>query len=69
MASPHVAGLAALIWSYNPGYTYSDVVNSVKNGGESITALAGRTTTGRAANAMGSLRFINPPSGVAAVIQ
>lgn len=69
MASPHVAGLAALIWSYNPGYTYSDVVNSVKNGGESIAALTGRTTTGRAANAMGSLRFINPPSGVAAAIQ
>ncbi len=69
MASPHVAGLAALIWAYNPGYTYSDVANSVKNGGESIVALAGRTTTGRAANAMGSLRYINPPSGVAAVIQ
>ncbi|MCR4300995.1 MAG: S8 family serine peptidase [Sulfuricaulis sp.] len=69
MASPHVAGLAALIWSYNPGYTDSDVVNSVKNGGESIAALAGRTTTGRAANAMGSLRFINPPSGLAASIQ
>lgn len=69
MASPHVAGLAALIWSYNPGYTYSDVVNSVNNGGESIAALAGRTTTGRAANAMGSLRYINPPSGVAAAIR
>ncbi|MDH3562307.1 MAG: S8 family serine peptidase [Gammaproteobacteria bacterium] len=69
MASPHVAGLAALIWSYNPSYTYPDVVNSVKNGGEPIAALSGITTTGRAVNAMGSLRYINPPSGVAAVIQ
>lgn len=69
MASPHVAGLAALIWSYNPGYTYNDVVSSVKNGGDAIPALAGITTTGRAVDAMGSLRYINPPSGVAAVVQ
>lgn len=68
MATPYVAGVAALIWARNPDYTYGDVVNSVKNGGEAVAALAGRTTTGRAVNAMGSLRYINPPSGVAAVI-
>jgi len=69
MASPHVAGLAALIWAYNPNYTYADVVSSIKNGGDAIPALAGITTTGRAVDAMGSLRYINPPSGVAAVVQ
>lgn len=69
MASPHVAGLAALIWAYNPNYTYADVVSSIKNGGDAIPALAGITTTGRAVDAMGSLRHINPPTGAIAVVQ
>lgn len=69
MASPHVAGLAALIWAYSPAYTYSDVVSAIKNGGEQVPALVGRTTTGRAVNAMGSLRFISPPAGIAASLR
>jgi subtilisin family serine protease len=64
MAAPHVTGLAALIWAYNPDYTYLDVANSIKNGGDFRTSLAGRTTTGRAVNAMGSLRYIHAPEGV-----
>jgi len=68
MATPHVSGIAAMVWAYNPNYTYADVVNSVKLGGDSVAALQGNTVTGRAADANGSLRFINPPSGVSAVI-
>ena len=69
MASPHVAGLTAMVWTYNPSYTYTHVVNSIKNGGEAATALAGKTTSGKAANAMGSLAYINPPTGVSASVQ
>jgi subtilisin family serine protease len=68
MASPHVAGIAAMIKAYNPSYTYVDLVNSVKNGGESAASLNNMTTTGRAANAMGSLRYINPPASLVASV-
>lgn len=68
MASPHVAGLAALIRAYNPDYTYSDVVASIKQGGVPVAALGGVTTTGRAAHAMGSLAYIRPPSGLRAAM-
>lgn len=69
MATPHVAGLAAMVWSYNPAYTYTQVVSAIKNGGEVATALAGKTTTGKAVNAMGSLAYINPPTGLSASVQ
>ncbi len=69
MASPHVAGLAAMVMAYNPDYTYLDVISSIKNGGTPVAALAGRTTTGKAVNAMGSLAYINPPTGVTAVVR
>ena len=69
MAAPHVAGLAALIWAYNPDYSYLDVASSIKNGGKSLSALAGLTTTGKAVNAMGSLKFINQPTGVTLRLQ
>jgi subtilisin family serine protease len=69
MASPHVAGLAAMLMAYNPNYTYQDVVSAIKSGGVALASLSGKTTTGRAINAMGSLAYINAPTGVAAVKQ
>jgi thermitase len=69
MASPHVAGIAALVRAYNPDYTYRDTVAALKNGGEARSLLAGKTTSGKAANAMGSLSYINPPTGLTAIVQ
>ena len=66
MASPHVAGIAALVRAYNPQYTYLDTVNAILEGGEATPALTATTTTGKAANAMGSLAFISTPTGVSA---
>ncbi|EPG73282.1 peptidase, S8/S53 family [Leptospira fainei serovar Hurstbridge str. BUT 6] len=69
MASPHVAGIAALVRAYNPNYTYSDTVNAILYGGVTNSSLQGKTKTGNAANAYGSLKYINAPSGITATVQ
>ena len=69
MSSPHVAGIAAMVRAFNPNYSYVETVEAIKNGGESIAALSGITTTGRAANAMGALAYITQPTGLTAVVQ
>ena len=68
MATPEVAGVAALVWAHNPLYNYTDVVAAIKNGGRPVSALSGKTTTGKAVDAMGSLAYINPPTGIAVVV-
>jgi subtilisin family serine protease len=68
MATPHVAGLAAMIFAYNPNYTYADVIAAIKNG-VSLPALSGKTKTGKAVNAMNALSYIQAPTGVSAVAQ
>lgn len=69
MASPEVAGLAAMLRAYNPQYTYADTVSAIKNGGRSVAALSGKTTSGKAIDVMSTLSYINPPAGLSATIQ
>lgn len=69
MATPHVTGIAAMIRAYNPDFTYSDTVAAIKQGGEYLGALDGNTSTSNAVNAMGSLSYINPPTGVTTVVE
>jgi subtilisin family serine protease len=69
MAAPQVAGLAAMLRAFNPQYTYADTVSAIRNGGRSADALAGITATGNAADAMPSLAYINPPTGLTATMQ
>ena len=69
MASPMVAGLAAMLRAYNPGYSFADVVGSIKNAGRSTASLAGVTSTGKAVDATASLAYINPPSGLSATVK
>ncbi len=69
MATPEVAGLAAMLRAYNPQYTYADTVNAIKSAGRSVPALAAKTTTGRAVDVMSSLAFINRPTGLTATVQ
>ena len=66
MATPHAAGLAALIWAYQPSFTYSDVAGSLIWGGDSIPALQGKTVTGKAIDAYGSLLYVNRVRNVTA---
>ncbi len=69
MASPNVAGLAAMIKAYNPNYSYEEVIESIKSGGDDLSALDGKTTTGKAVDAYGSLKCITKPTGLTATVQ
>ncbi|MEJ2061441.1 MAG: S8 family serine peptidase, partial [Gammaproteobacteria bacterium] len=69
MATPFVSGIAAMLFAYNPNDDYHDVVNAILHGGTTVSALSGITTTGKAVNAMGSLAYISPPTGVTATVQ
>lgn len=68
MATPHTAGVAAMLLAFNPGFTYSDAIEAIKSGGRSVAALA-NTVTGRAVDAYGALRHIKAPTGVTARVQ
>lgn len=64
MSTPYVSGLTALIWTFNPEYSYKEVIESVKYGGEQVSSLLNKTSTGKAVNAWSSLRYIKPPTGI-----
>ncbi|MFM6348449.1 MAG: S8 family serine peptidase, partial [Dolichospermum sp.] len=55
MASPHVAGAAALLWSQNPTWTAQQVKNALMNTGDPIAALAGKTVSGKRLNVFNAL--------------
>ncbi|TRU16854.1 MAG: hypothetical protein EWV80_23040, partial [Microcystis aeruginosa Ma_QC_B_20070730_S2] len=47
MASPHVTGAAALLWSQNPTWTAQQVKNALMNTGDPLASLAGKTVSGK----------------------
>jgi len=56
MATPHLAGLAALIWGLDLGQTYAQVKQRVLNGVEVKSGLKGAILTGGRINAFSSVR-------------
>ena len=64
-----IAGLVAMVLSYNPKFTPSDAIRAILQGGTSITELAGKTSSGKAANAYGALTAIAAPTGLSAILQ
>jgi subtilisin family serine protease len=46
MATPHVAGAAALYWSKHPNATWREVKNAILDSARPISALQGKTVTG-----------------------
>jgi subtilisin family serine protease len=46
MATPHVAGAAALYKSINPGATAAQVKDAILNSATPTPSLSGKTTTG-----------------------
>jgi len=55
MAAPVVAGVASLVWGYEPSLTYTEVKNIILNSGESKASLAGKTVSGKRVNAYNAL--------------
>ena len=65
MASPYVAGIAALVRAFNPDYTYADTVEALIAGGDAaVGTFVGRSRTDRTANAEGALRYLAPPENL-----
>ncbi|MFG0274062.1 MAG: S8 family serine peptidase [Phycisphaerales bacterium] len=61
MASPHVAGVAALVWSQNPGWSWSDVKNQILGTVRPVASIKGLTVTGGMLNAYAALTGAPPP--------
>ncbi len=60
MATPHVAGVAALILSLNPGFSQQEVKGCLLEGVDPQPAWTGRTVTEGRLNAAASLELANP---------
>src|SRR4028119_1112353 len=56
MASPHVTGAAALVWSQNPTWTAQEVKNRLLQTTDPISALRGKTVSGGRLNINTALR-------------
>jgi subtilisin family serine protease len=55
MATPHVAGLAALLHSFDSQLDWWSIRNLIIAGGDPISSLKGKTVSGRRINANGSM--------------
>lgn len=65
MASPMVAGIAALVWQKNPNYSYKDIRNAIKIGGDYEEKLSWQATSGNnVADAYKALLYLPETTGV-----
>ena len=62
MASPHVTGGAALVWSQNPTWTAQEVKNQLLQTTDAIPALSGITVSGGRLNINNALGSSTPPT-------
>ena len=58
MATPHVSGAAALLWSAAPGAQSTDIAADLMSGADASPAFAGRTVSGGRLNVLRSLRLV-----------
>lgn len=56
MASPHVAGLAALLWGYDANLTVAQVRDDILATGDMDSRLSGKVATGKRINAYNALK-------------
>jgi subtilisin-like proprotein convertase family protein/subtilisin family serine protease len=61
MATPHVAGAAALVLSANNTLTVTELKDILMSSGDSIASLAGRTVSGKRLNVASALDQAGPP--------
>ncbi len=65
MATPYVAGVAALVWGCRPDLSGEDVKYAIMNSVDPIDDLNGRTVTGGRLNAYKALTVFPPPGPTA----
>lgn len=63
MASPHVAGAAALVWSVNPGLTMAEMKQVLMDSGDDTPALDGKVVSGKRLNLLMALEDADPAPG------
>ena len=66
MATPHVAGLAALILGFKD-ISYSQVKSTILATGDSLVSLSGKTVSGKRINAYNALSSLATPSSAKAI--
>ena len=59
MASPHVAGACALVWSFAPALSYTEVRDTILNSAEALVSLDGLCVTGGRLNIDAALLTVN----------
>ncbi len=67
MATPNVAGLAALIGGYNPNLTTEQIKNIILSTGDELPALSSKTVSGKRINAQKALQAAIPISSTKAI--
>ncbi len=60
MAAPHVAGVAALAFAFDPDATAAEVKDAILAGGDQLDSLTGKVLTGSRLNAAGALDLLSP---------
>lgn len=60
MASPHVAGAAAMLAAYNPGATVAEIKAALLDGSDPVASMAGITVSGGRLNLLGALNQLGP---------
>lgn len=68
MATPHVAGVAALAWSVAPNASVAEIKNALLGGVDRVSSLSGKVLTGGRLNAYNTLRMLNPAGPASPVI-
>ncbi len=68
MATPHVAGVAALAWSVAPNATVAEIKNALLGGVDQLASLRGKVLSGGRLNAYNTLRLVNPAEPASPVV-
>ncbi|MFV1985376.1 MAG: S8 family serine peptidase [Thiohalomonadales bacterium] len=59
MATPHIAGVAALVKGANPTFTGAQIKTAIMKGGDVLSALVGKTVSGKRVNAYNAISGID----------